>query len=471
MADLRCRVTVVGARKSVDVAVQASARVGEYVPTLARICGETTNESLPRAWSLAVPGGAPLPPGASLAEAGILDGQVLYLTDLTESELDDPVVRDVTEVVAEETARLRRAGPQPGVITMVLGLMWIVAAAAHVVTQPQESLVACVAPASLGLILLVAAWTLGSPPTAVPPPIRLLIALAGVPCMAVAGGMAAASLFGHGFWVLGALGAANVSAVIALATVPESVIVAVGLQLFAASLVAVLVTIVHGTAPQAAAATALVSLGLLATAPQLAARIAGTLSGGSATPNPGHSSGHRVAGPPSGINAVTDMLVRSRRLLTVISAGPVLALMVALPVLALSGEVLAWSLAIVASIAVLMRARQSGFATEALPLSAAALVGLFFALVFLLRWLDVAALTGPALAAMGASVLALGVAAVTRRPTPRRAAPSIVNMAEPPRRGKLDVVGMVCNGACGPLAMGVFGVFGALVEAGRDMLG
>src|ERR1700729_1328372 len=84
MIDGRSRVTVIGTRKRVDVALPAAAPIGEHSAGLASLCGpaQASPGALPPAWSLAVAGGAPLPLSASLEESGVLDGQVLYLRDL-----------------------------------------------------------------------------------------------------------------------------------------------------------------------------------------------------------------------------------------------------------------------------------------------------------------------------------------------------------------------------------------------------
>lgn len=53
MADQQCRVTVVGQRRRVDLAVPATAPIGEYVGELAGMCGESDDDAMPAAWSLA----------------------------------------------------------------------------------------------------------------------------------------------------------------------------------------------------------------------------------------------------------------------------------------------------------------------------------------------------------------------------------------------------------------------------------
>src|SRR5215510_12536199 len=98
--DGRSRITVVGGRKRVDVAVPTATPVGEYATELAQMCGQTRRGIMPPAWSRA---GAPaLPLGASLADAGIGDGQVLYLHDVTRDPGDAAEVDDIDEMVIAE---------------------------------------------------------------------------------------------------------------------------------------------------------------------------------------------------------------------------------------------------------------------------------------------------------------------------------------------------------------------------------
>src|SRR5258708_12497466 len=86
----RSRGTVIGARRRVDVALPTMAPIGEYSAGLASMCGQDSRRALPPAWSLAVAGAAPLPLTASLAESGVVDGQVLSLRPLAPDPPPDP---------------------------------------------------------------------------------------------------------------------------------------------------------------------------------------------------------------------------------------------------------------------------------------------------------------------------------------------------------------------------------------------
>src|SRR5439155_24109271 len=97
----RCRITVVGERGRVDLAVPARAPIAAFVTMLADLCGEPDSDAMPAAWSLAPAGGGPFQPGVSLESVGVLDGQTLYLRDVLQGEFDGPVVADIEEQVAE----------------------------------------------------------------------------------------------------------------------------------------------------------------------------------------------------------------------------------------------------------------------------------------------------------------------------------------------------------------------------------
>ena len=118
MIDGRSRVTVIGARRRVDVALPAGAPIGEYSAGLAGLCGQDSHRALPPAWSLAVAGAAPLPLSASLADSGVVDGQVLYLRDLARHLGEEMTVEDIPELIAGEAESQRRGGWPRALVVM-----------------------------------------------------------------------------------------------------------------------------------------------------------------------------------------------------------------------------------------------------------------------------------------------------------------------------------------------------------------
>jgi hypothetical protein len=130
MLDRRSRVTVVGASKRVDVAVPSDAPVGEYAAALARMCGQARGGVMPPAWTLAPAGAAPISVDTSLVDAGVTDGQVLYLHDVARDPGAAPVVEDIGELVADESERNRDRSNPRGPTIASLGLLWLLLSAA-----------------------------------------------------------------------------------------------------------------------------------------------------------------------------------------------------------------------------------------------------------------------------------------------------------------------------------------------------
>ncbi|GAA4612915.1 hypothetical protein GCM10023195_55660 [Actinoallomurus liliacearum] len=76
--DEHCRITVVGERLQVDLAVPADAPITSYVNTLAELCAQPEADVMPAAWSLALPTGEPYSPERSLNQLGIVDGHLVH---------------------------------------------------------------------------------------------------------------------------------------------------------------------------------------------------------------------------------------------------------------------------------------------------------------------------------------------------------------------------------------------------------
>jgi type VII secretion integral membrane protein EccD len=202
------RVTLVGARRRIDLVVPSTEPVGSLLPDLLRLVGDEP-VSPPRPRRLVGADGEVLAPDATLAEAEVQDGAVLRV--VVEHDVPPaPVVHDVIEEVSDDTdARAWRWGPAArrwtvtaGVVAGCLMLAWLLhraawpgVRAADVLAGAALALLACgiVAgrasePAGTALALggaavaLVAAWT-GSGAAGWPTHLRLVGAgavLAGV---------------------------------------------------------------------------------------------------------------------------------------------------------------------------------------------------------------------------------------------------------------------------------------------------
>jgi len=463
MIDGRSRVTVVGARKRIDVALPAAAPIGEFSSGLASLCGQAGHGTLPPAWSLAVAGGAPLPLSASLAESGIVDGQVLYLRDLARDPGPDANLEDIPELIASEAEAQRRGGWPRALVVITFGLAWLAGAAGFALWRSAAGLITpAVSLIVAGLLLLAIGWGLAQRRVLAPTALCGLVSLTAVPCMAVAGALLGRALAGESFLWVGAIGGANAGVLMSLAATPEAVVLLVGFELAVPLLLAPLLVAVHATGTQAAAATVVAMLSVLGLAKPAAALVTVW------TPRqPYHGT--------SMANVATTLLIRSRRLLAVLVAGPALALAVALPVLAFSRNWFAFAMAVVASVALVARARQAGFAEELFPIGGAGLVGLFAVLAAAAEriWRTAGAGTvmltvaGLALVAGGAIAAILGTGDEPAQDLPA-GFPADAGRAD--RWKVIDILGVLCAIATVSLALGVFGVFHDLLATGRGMV-
>ena len=460
--DRRSRVTVVGATKRVDIALPSDTPIGEYVVGLADLCAQEQGGLLPPAWSLASAGREPFPVAASLAEAGVVDGQVLYLRNVARDPNATPVVEDVGEVVAEETSRLRERGLSRGVPILCLGLLWLAGTAVLAASRhgPGTTSVAAILIVT-ALLTLGAAWVLQQRQAGIPPVLSRAVAMVSLPCLGGAGALLGQSFGGRGLFWVGAIAGANLATLMVLAVMPEPVLFTLLLPLAATGLLAVLLAALHADSTQAAAAATVAALAFVAAAKPLAGTVA---AWSTRLPRDGRS-----------VEAATiRLLLRARYLLAASLTAPALVLAGTLPVLAISRQPYGIALAGVASLALLLRARQVGFTVEAVLLGCAGGVGIFATVAELVyRYFD-NGLAALALAAAGACVAAAGAAfALLRRPEPVGEDEPVLGGHIPPpdRMRSVDVIGMLCMLAVAPLAMGVFGVFAELVSMGRAIIG
>ncbi|PYC87906.1 type VII secretion integral membrane protein EccD [Streptomyces tateyamensis] len=461
MADRHTRVTVVGERKRVDLALPADAPIAEYATMLARLCGEEELEALPAAWSLAPPGGRPLTPVSSLHAADVVDGQLLYLRDAAEGEFEEPLVRDVEELVADAADSLGdlRWTPRSRAATMAaLGTVWLAAGCLVPTLSGGWSAVAG-GPTALGagLVLLLTAWVLrrgsaASPagPAALPRRLALPCALGAVPCLAVAG------------WFLpqvpgGSPSAAALGALVGAGAVLGAVpcVTSAAVLLFGAVTAAVvgLLTGLRADSAESAAVVAVAGYALLLLAPWLAAQLAAL--GLESEPAAARDDG-----------AVLAMVHRARTVLLYWTLSVSLVLGAALAVLGASHGGYPPALACCLAIAALLRAGTFRLLSEVVPVVAAATVGLLSVLLSIpadlsaAGWLGaVPGWTGPvAVAVVGVGMLGTGAARAFRHPA-----------GLPKRPAAVTMLGTLCGAAAVPLALGTFGVFGYLAELGHHL--
>jgi hypothetical protein len=327
-----------------------------------------------------------------------------------------------------------------------------------------------IAPAILlvvaGLVGLSSGWVLHELRTPVPRALTMAVTISVLPCLSVAGGLLGQAFAGPRFFWFGIIAGANLAIVMALAAVPDPAIVAMEVPLaVAAGLAAVLHAsgADHSSGP-VAAAVAVTALALIGVAKPLAGAIA-AWSG--KLPRDGAALGRATA----------ELLVRARQTVAVLLAGPAVALVVVLPLLALGRDHQPYALALAATagVALLVRPRRAALTAEIILVGAAGGIGVFAVLAglaerYLTSGVAVFALAGAALGIVGCGI----AATVLRHPrvSGRDAEPTLGGPAESPDRFKwVEVIATLCHIACALLAMAVFGVFDDLMSMGRGIIG
>ena len=94
------RVTVVSGTRKVDLALPSALPVADVVQQVMRYCVAEEAAGEPSTWSLARLGGTPLPLTHTLAEAGVLDGEILELRGRTAS-VRPALVEDVRDAIED----------------------------------------------------------------------------------------------------------------------------------------------------------------------------------------------------------------------------------------------------------------------------------------------------------------------------------------------------------------------------------
>jgi len=96
-----CRVTVVGPRRRVDLALPARIPFAELFPTVAGYAGldDDAARQAPSGWVLQRLGQAPFPLEATPLQTGLRDGELIYLRP-REAQLPELAFDDVADVIA-----------------------------------------------------------------------------------------------------------------------------------------------------------------------------------------------------------------------------------------------------------------------------------------------------------------------------------------------------------------------------------
>ncbi|RMB80402.1 type VII secretion integral membrane protein EccD [Streptomyces shenzhenensis] len=448
MPDERCRVTVVGERRQVDLALPAQAPIAEYVPRLATLCGQPESEGMPPVWTLAPSGGSPMAPGDTLSGAGIVDGATLYLRDQRAAELSELTVTDLDEQIANAredsglwSARRRAQSVLgAGLVVMVISAAWLGALRIAGVAVLFFVLAA--------LCSALLAWYSERKNWPLPRPVRQLLALAACPLLACAGlgapvhGPVATPFLVMGTAVIGAL--AGVVAFPAPATVVLQI-----LTLVTALLVAPL-AVLDASPTSSAAAVALVLFVLTGLLPRITSQIAVLVPDG---PDTGT--------PALGSEEVAAVVRRGNGLLTFLSIVTATVLTAALLTLTTSRDVYALSLVACVSVGLLLQAGSVRVLSSVIPLLSAGVLGLVALAVRVPEYLFDSRTAGALAAfAAGAVLVACGLFL---------AFGAALRPIEPERPNWPGAVVTALVVAALPLTAGVFGLFGWLAGLGGDL--
>ncbi|MFR9804253.1 type VII secretion integral membrane protein EccD [Pseudonocardia sp. RS010] len=447
------RVTVLAPDRRLDVALPADLAVAELVPMLRELLGEPVPAGrAPAPWRLDGPAGAPLPPGATLAQLGVHDGELLRIGPALAPPAP-PRWDDLPEALAAAVEAGARGGDDPaGDGALPLAVLAATTAASGLLAAVRGSgpLVAGAAVlaglgAAAGALVLARVGGPGRPR-------GLLPALCALPAAAAAGwllvpGSPTAAALGAG--LLLALAAAAAQAVVRVVAPPLVAALLVGTT--TSGCAALLLT---GGTP-AAAGAACAAAGLLAgpALPRLALRLAALPAPEVDVPAPGGP----AARPPEPVvlsagptcHPTTDAALARRHL-----AGLVLGT----AVVTASGAVLAatgpgwWGRLLAAAVCVVLLLRARGFA-EPLPARALQVAGLLGGAAATLA----GTLAAPAPLRLLAAATVLGAVLTVLGPQsrPRRCGPV--------GRRTLDLAELVLTALCVPLAVAALDLF-ALVR-------
>ncbi len=454
MIDTRCRVTVVGVKNRVDIAIPAEAPIAEYNDQLARMCGQQEDDALPPVWSLAPVGAPAFPLTSSLASEGIEDGAVLYLRDTLSGEDREPVVRSVWEVVSELAQKSRRVRwdvQSASRVAVLLGAYWLAASLWYLGLAGQRSHSLAVIAGFAGIGLAALARLLGQYPRVLPGSLRTWFGCAAIPCMVLvavlAPGEPAFDLTHLVYFEVGLL----LGFMVALVAVPDVLLGAVTLLVGIGGILIAILATLHAPALATAATVVVAGVLFLAVAPRTAGMLVAVswLSMSSATLEPDAD--------PDQLGA--RVLLAHRVLVLLVSLNSV-ATGVALVVLAGSSGPLALAVAVVATIVLFLRTTTFELASEAIAPLIAGVAGVFGLLTALARGTVAGAVVMPLFIAVG--MLAVGVGLPMLLWGTGRAP-----VAADDRSSKLGPLLTIAQIVLPALLLGVYGLYATLWNLGR----
>lgn len=435
--------TVQGPRRRADVALPARVPILEFTPMLAALCEAAdpgvpgpdvpsgNRKATPPAWTLARVGEPPLELGSCLADAGVLDGEVLHFVDA--ARWRPPVVADLAEAVSGALETSGWAGEWRPPVLALLGAAFLVAAGvtAAMGGGGRGAGIVLALLTAAGLAAAAVAWRPAGLAT------RLGCVTGSVGLAAVAGWAIGGA---HGAAGSVALAAAA-AAVVLLATWAVAPAFAPGAALLLAVVGAGAGAVALGAAPARVAAVVTVgAVVLLRMLPWLVSRAF-------------------VAWQQRSDPAAVGQSARgSRRLLDSLSAGTILALLGGALTLLEAGDGYGAGLAAVGAGALLLCAQGYRFAPEALP-PALAGAGAVLALAVVPAWRLLSARGYALLAGVLLAGAGIGLVLLSRR----RTIPSVP-------AGMTRWAWLAVDLALGPLILGQLGVYAAAAGVVRNLV-
>lgn len=453
-----CRLTLVAPRRRVDVAVPTDLPVAEFAPLLLRLAGEEDDALDHGGWVLSPLGGGLLDTSATPRTLGLHNGDYIFLSRASDAA-PEPVFDDLTDAVATASAR---AAPQWrsantrwfALTTAVLAALAGVALLVTVEPRTIGSAAAAVIAVLLCSAGTVAARALGDGTTGA------ALAAAALPYAFTCGLLVTAEPDGPVPDAVGAPQLLTGATVLLFIAIVGQVATAAGRSLFVGGIGAAIalatgaLLVLVGLTPLQAAAT-MVTVGSIAT---LAVPLVALRLGRLPVPDlPSRPEDFRVDPPVVNFDAVTNRVVASSGILAGMLGCTAAIVAVGAVFLAWDGSVTALALGGCAGLSLLLRARTFDRLVQRLVL----LVGGSVTLVG--TGTAAALVDGPGIRA---ALLAVLLAVVTGGAIQAGMAGAGRRVGTPYSGRLLDLLDYLLLIALMPLAAGVCGLFGSIVDLG-----
>ncbi len=452
------RVTVVAPRTRIDVALPAGVAVADLLPMLLEMAKEATPDGGARhgGWCLAKLGDSPLDPSRTLASLGVIDGELLQLRRRAENP-PPPLYDDVVDAIAEASPDsyrpwTKQTANRIGYVAGALAL--ITAALAVLMTGPLfggSAVGASIAAGAtaIGAVALGAVIARGYQQETT----GVLIAAAGGLPMAFVSGL---------YIVPGETGRASLllaSALVLIVASASIMLIGAGVTTFVAAGSAALIgviafaigTLIAHPAEGIAAGTAAVSLAGLSVLPRLTIQLARL-----PLPNvPGSAEDLKEDSGFPDYRSIERRAGLAHEYMTGMIIGCGVAAAISAIITAGKADVWAISLAIAATLVLLLRARTYANGSQAIALLA---TGMLSATGILVGWLISQSTTDRLLwvfgsfILIGAAALVLGVIFPEQR-------------FSPPLRRTVEIIEAICIAVLLPLALAVMNLYSALRHA------